>query len=76
MNHGASLKDARNAKTKAAKVFHDLVGDVAVGIVPLGDDLYGLKINLTSQPEEGISLPVDVDGVPVRIEVVGTIHKR
>lgn len=76
MNRGATLEDAQTAKPKAVKVFHDLIGDVAVGIMRLGHDRYGLKVNLTTAPVEGVSLPADVDGVPVRIEVVGTIHKR
>ncbi len=76
MNPGATLADARAAKCEAARVFRDLVGEVAVGIVSLGHDQYGLKVNMTTEPAEGISLPAEVDGVPVRVEVVGTIQKR
>lgn len=75
MNDRATLKDAQAAKMKAARVFRELVGEAAVGIMPLGHDRYGLKVNLATTPDEGVSLPNDVDGVPVRIEVVGTIHK-
>ena len=32
--------------------------------------------NLTAEPAEGVSLPEEIDGVPVRVEVVGAIRKR
>jgi hypothetical protein len=77
MTHGkASLEDARAAKSQAAKVFGELVGDVAVGIMPLGPDSYGLKVNLTKAADAGIELPDEIAGVPVRVEVVGKIRKR
>jgi hypothetical protein len=72
----ASLKDAQAAKGRAAKVFGDLVGDVAVGIMKLGEDRFGLKINLTERPADGIVLPEDIEGVPVKVEVIGRIRKR
>ncbi len=71
-----TLEQARAAKQKAAIVFRDIVGDVAVGITSLGGDAYGLKVNLTSPPDEGVTLPTEVDGVPVQIDVVGKIRKR
>lgn len=71
-----SLKDAQAAKGQAAKVFGNLVGEVAVGIMKLGKDNFGLKVNLTEAPAEGISLPAEIEGVPVKVEVVGRIHKR
>lgn len=74
MSGGTSLKDARTAKKKAAQVFHNLIGEVAVGIMPLGR--YGLKVNLTEAPVDGITLPNKIGNVPVRIEVVGKILKR
>jgi hypothetical protein len=73
---GTSLKEAQAAKSQAARVFEPLVGEVAVGIVPLGGDRYGLKVNLTTQPAEGVSLPDEIEGVPVQVEVVGRIRKR
>jgi hypothetical protein len=72
----ASLKDAQAAKRQCAKVFGDLVGEVAVGIMKLGKDGFALKVNLTEAPEEGISLPSEIEGVPVKVEVVGRIRKR
>ena len=75
MNRGATLRKAQTAKTKALRVFRDLVGHASVGVVPFGDHRYGLKVNIETVPDEGVSLPNNVDGVPVRIEVVGTTHK-
>lgn len=71
----ASLAKARAAKPVAERVFSGLVGGVAVGITRIGD-VYGLKINLTTSPPPGLQLPQEIDGVPVRIEVVGVIEKR
>ena len=72
----ANLKEAQAAKSRAAKVFGDLVGDVAIGIMKLGDDRFGLKVNLTEEPAEGLSLPDEIEGVPVTVEVVGRIRKQ
>jgi hypothetical protein len=71
-----SLQDAQAAKKKCAKVFGDLVGEVAVGIMKLGRDDFGLKVNLTEAPPEGIRLPSEIEGVQVKVEVVGRIRKR
>jgi hypothetical protein len=76
MSREASLQQARAAKSKAAQVFHALVGEVAVGIMPLGEGRFGLKVNLTTAPDGGVALPDEIEGVPVRVEVVGTIRKR
>jgi hypothetical protein len=46
-----------------------------VGITRVGDG-FGLKVNLTAQPRKAIQLPQVVDGVPVRVEVVGQIRAR
>jgi hypothetical protein len=76
MIHGATLEQAQGAKSRAAQVFGDLVGEVAVGIMPLEQGRYALKVNLTTPPNEGVTLPDEIEGVPVQVEVVGTIRKR
>jgi hypothetical protein len=78
MSRGVSLNEAKQAKAKASQVFTPLVGEVAVGIMRLGQgqDDFGLKVNLTEPPDEDVSLPTEVDGVPVKVEVVGKIRKR
>jgi hypothetical protein len=35
-----------------------------------------VKVNLQAQPAAGAKFPDCVDGVPVRVEVVGTIRKH
>ncbi len=72
----ASLKDARAAKEQALEMLAPMIGrDVSIGITRLDDDGFGLKINLDSEPDAGLILPDDVDGVPIRFEIVGVIRK-
>lgn len=76
MNNGVSLERARRAKSKALEVVGPLVGEVAVGIKRLSSAGFGLKVNLTTPPAEGIVLPSQIDGVPIAFDVVGTIKKQ
>jgi hypothetical protein len=71
----ATLAQARAAKEEAQKVFGRLGQVVAVGITRM-DGGYAVKVNLRLEPEAGKEIPSDVDGVPVRVEVVGPIRKR
>jgi hypothetical protein len=68
-----TLDEARAAKAAAATLFGSLASVIGVGITRIGDG-YGLKINLREDPKT--ILPADVAGVPVQVEVVGTIQKR
>lgn len=70
-----SLDDARAAKTKAMEIFGRLAVVVGVGITRINGG-YGIKVNLREQPAPGVDLPQTVNGVPVRVEVVGPIRKR
>lgn len=58
---------------KALDVFSELAPVVGVGITRVGDG-YGVKVNLSKRPSA--RLPAQVDGVPVRVEIVGVIRKR
>ncbi|MGL6094992.1 MAG: hypothetical protein ACRC7O_04200 [Fimbriiglobus sp.] len=69
-----SLDEARAAKPRAAVAFAGLPV-VGVGITRIGGG-YGLKVNLGAEPAAGAAVPREVDGVPVRTEVVGPIGKR
>lgn len=69
------MNRARAAKARAHAVFSKLGDVVGVGITTIGKQ-YGLKINLASPPSASSKLPTEVDGVPVRVEVVGTIRKQ
>ncbi|MDB5290487.1 MAG: hypothetical protein JWL69_1728 [Phycisphaerales bacterium] len=70
-----TLDDARAVKGRALEVFGPLAEVVGIGITRIGEG-YGLKINLRRPPAPGVNLPEEVDGVPVNVEVVGTIRKR
>jgi len=72
---GTDLNRARLAKAKALSLFTDLGQVNGVGITRVGNG-YGLKINLSERPAEGIELPDEVDGVPILVEFVGAISKR
>jgi hypothetical protein len=75
MNEPSPLDRARAAKAHAHTVFSKLGKVVGVGITTIGAE-YGLKINLASPPPAATELPTEVDGVPVRVEVVGRIRKQ
>lgn len=70
----ATLEEARAAKVHAREVFEPLARVAGVGITRVADG-YGVKVNLTTAPDPGVELPDEVDGVPVRVEVVGVIRK-
>lgn len=75
MAESSALDKARAAKARAHKVFSKLADVVGVGITTIGSE-YGLKVNVSSPPPPSNVLPKEVDGVPVRMEVVGKIRKR
>jgi len=68
-----TLEQARDAKSKAATILAALPV-VGVGITRIGDG-YGLKVNL-SESVAPDAMPDQVDGVPIKMEVVGEIRKR
>jgi hypothetical protein len=73
MVNTTSLDEARAAKSKTAALLAALPV-VGVGITRVGDG-YGLKVNLS----EGVAVdavPEQMDGVPIKTEVVGEIRKR
>ena len=73
---GVTLKQAQAAKAATLKLFAELVGEVSVGITAWEDGGYGLKVNLTSPPAPSTHFPTEVNGVPVRVEVIGRILKQ
>jgi hypothetical protein len=70
----ASLAQARAAKARALEIFSRFGEVVGVGLVRVGEG-YGVKVNLQSASTKN-PLPRSVDGVPVTVEVVGSIRKR
>ena len=71
----ATLEQARAAKERAKALFARAGTVVGVGINRVGDG-FGVKVNLSAAPPPDAALPESIDGVPVRVEVVGTIWKR
>jgi hypothetical protein len=72
---GVTLERARAAKAAVLRCYEALGTVVGVGVTRAGDD-YAVKVNLREPPPPHVELPAVVDGVPVRVEVVGTIRKR
>ncbi len=70
-----TIDEARAAKARAAELFGRLARVAGVGITKVGSG-YGLKVNLEAPPDPSAALPSEVDGVPVRVEVIGEIGKR
>lgn len=73
--NSTTLDQARSAKQRVLSTFSQLADVVGVGITRHGDG-YAVKINLRNPPAIGVDLPKDIDGVPVQVEVVGSIVKR
>lgn len=72
---GVTLEQARAAKAAALRRFEKLGTVVGVGITRVDGD-YAVKINLQAPLPEGTELPTEIDGVPVQVEVVGSVRKR
>ena len=72
---GCTLDEARAAKARALEVFGRKAKVVGVGITRIAGG-YGVKVNLSEPPAPDAGLPDTVEGVPVRVEVVGTIRPR
>lgn len=70
-----TLEQAKAAKATALKRFSEMGEVVGVGITRVRDD-YAVKVNLSEPVSPGVDLPSDIDGVPVRVEVVGVIRPR
>ncbi len=70
-----SLDKAQAAKRTALRRFEKLGKVTGVGITRVKGE-YAVKVNLSEPVDPGVELPTDIDGVPVRVEVTGTIRPR
>ena len=70
-----TLDEARAAKKTALGVFERLTTVAGIGITRSGQG-YGLKVNVQCLLPADVTVPKKIDGVPVRVEVVGPIKKR
>jgi len=70
-----TLEEARAAKQAAQRLLATVDRVVGIGITRDGDG-YAVKINLSEPVAPGIQLPTEIDGVPVRVEVTGSVRAR
>jgi hypothetical protein len=70
-----TIDRARAAKAEARRTFQRLGTVVGVGVTRVGDD-YAVKINLSEPLEPGVVCPAKINGVPICVEVTGTIRPR
>jgi hypothetical protein len=70
-----TLEKAQAAKKTVLRRFETLGKVVAVGITRVAGQ-YGVKVNLSEPVEAGTKLPTEIDGVPVHVEVTGSIRAR
>jgi hypothetical protein len=65
-----SLEQAHEARRKLRERLAGMDGIQGIGIVALAEG-YGIKVNV--RDERPRDVPAAIDGVPIRIEVVGAI---
>lgn len=70
-----TLAEARAAKVQATSVLEAIPGVVGIGITRVGEG-YGLKVNLQAALPPDVHVPDLIDGVPLRVEVVGVPKKQ
>lgn len=70
-----SLDRAQAAKRAALKQFEKLGTVTGVGITRVEGE-YTVKVNLSEASDPRVTFPADINGVPVCVEVTGTIRPR
>ena len=70
----ATIDEARAAKARALEIFRGLGAVASVGITRVGNG-YALKVNLREPLQPGVAPPTAVEGVPIRVEVVGAVGR-
>ena len=70
-----SLERAQAAKKTALKRFKNLETVTGIGITRVRGE-YAVKLNLSQPMADNVSMPEEIDGVPLRIEVTSTIRPR
>lgn len=71
----STLEQVRAAKKVAQKTFAALANVVGIGITRI-EGGYGLKVNVESALAGKIAPPAEINGIHVRVEVVGVLKKR
>lgn len=70
-----SLDKARAAK-KVAQARLEAAGQTAAVGITRFDGEYAVKVNIATAHGADAGVPTQIDGVPVHVEVVGTVRKR
>ena len=70
-----TLAHARAAKQKLAQRLADVEEVVGVGITKVNGQ-YGVKVNLQQSLRDPTMIPDAIDGVPVHLDIIGTIRVR
>jgi hypothetical protein len=70
-----TLERARAAKGPVLEQFRRLGDVVGVGITRIRNG-YAVKVNLSTPLAPGVVAPTEVAGVPVRVEVTGSLSPR
>ena len=70
-----TLDQAYAAKSRVHELLRDVLPLAGVGITRVREG-YAVKANLSAESGDGTDLPTEVDGVPIRFEVVGRVRKR
>jgi hypothetical protein len=70
-----SLEQANAAKREALRRFRNLATLTGVGITRVRGE-YAVKVNISEPLDDDSVLPTDIQGVPIRVEVTGTIRSR
>ena len=72
---GVTLERAKAAKAVAVRRFRSLDNLVGVGITRVHGH-YAVKVNLSERMPPGVTLPANVNGVPLLIEITGCVRPR
>jgi hypothetical protein len=57
------------------RLLEKLVPGCGAGIAREGE-VYVVTVNLETEPDSTLELPSEIDGVPIRFQVVGTIRAQ
>ena len=77
MTKAATLEDARSAKAEAKRQLAAKADVVGIGLTKAKTGGgYAVKVNVNAEKMPAEPVPETVQGVPVVVEVVGTIRKR
>lgn len=70
-----TLERAQAAKKATLRRFKNVASVTGVGITRVEGE-YAVKLNLSEPLAPEVSVPDDVDGVPLKIEVTGNVRRR